>query len=65
MFTATLLEFKTNQAELHRQAAKFQLMNLLKKPDPWTTQVFTTVGRLLIESGTGIINHYQIAQSKY
>jgi len=31
MFTVTLLEFKTNQAELHRQAAKFRLMQLLKK----------------------------------
>ena len=65
MFTVTLLEFKTNQAELHRPAAKFRLMKLLKKPDPWTAQVFTAVGRLLIESGTGIINHYHIAQYKY
>ncbi len=65
MFTVTLLEFKTNQAELHRQAAKFRLMQLLKKPNPWTAHVFTAVGRLLIESGTGIINRYQTAQYKY
>ena len=65
MFTVTLLEFKTNQAEFHRQAAKFRLMKLLKNPGPWTAQVFTAVGILLIASGTGIINRYQIAQYKY
>ncbi len=65
MFTGTLLEFKTNQAELHRKAANFQLVKLLGKPDPWTARVFTAIGKLLIMSGTGIINRYQTAQIKY
>ncbi len=62
MFAGTLLEFKTNQAELHGQAANFRLVKLLEKPDPWTAQVFTAVGKLLIVSGIEIINRYQTAQ---
>ncbi len=65
MFTVTLIEFKTNQAELHRRAAYFRLVKSLEKPDPWNARVLTTVGKLLIESGTGIINRYQTAQYKY
>jgi hypothetical protein len=65
MFRGTLLEFKTNQAELHRQAANFQLVKLLEKPDPWTARVFTAIGKLLIVAGIGIINRYQTAQYKY
>ena len=65
MFRGTLLEFKTNQAELHRQAANFQLVKLLEKPDPWTARVFTAIGKLLIVAGTGIINRNQTAQYKY
>ncbi len=62
MFTVTLHEFKTNETELHRQAAYSRLVKLLEKPDPWTAIIFITIGRLLIESGQQIINRYQTAQ---
>jgi len=65
MFTVFLLEFKTNQTELHRRATYFRLVKLLKKLDQWIAVSFTAIGKSLISSGAGIINHYQIVQYKY
>lgn len=62
MFIETLHEFKTNETELHRQAAYSRLVKSVEKRDPWTAIVFITTGRLLIESGQQIINRYQTAQ---
>jgi hypothetical protein len=59
MFTTTIDEFKTQQAELHRQAAEYRLAKSLERPNPISRKVFNSLGRLLISSGQQLVNRYQ------
>ena len=38
---------------------------IAKKFNQWIAVLFTAIGKSIIESETGIINHYQIVQHKY
>ena len=62
MFTTNLDSFKTNQKELHRQAAEYRLVRSLEKPRSWTTKVYSAVGRTLIVSGQELMKQAQATQ---
>jgi len=59
MFPITMQEFNMRQTELHQRAGVYRLVKSLKKSNPWSTRVFTAIGRLLIDLGHQIINRYQ------
>jgi len=61
MFTANLIEFKTRQDELHKQAVHFRLVRSLEKPNPIFSQIINALGRKLIHSGQLMISRTQAA----
>ena len=62
MFTVSIHDIKAQQAELHKQAAKYRLVQSLKKSNSRTTDVLAVMGRVLIETGQQLVNRYQPAQ---
>jgi hypothetical protein len=65
MFTTNLIEFETQQKELHRQAAKYRLVKSLKESNPWIQGLFTAIGKRMIASGQQLVNRYQSTQSAH
>lgn len=61
MFTAHYQEFKTQQQELHRQAAQYRLVRSLDKNSHFYTKIAGALGRLLIQSGQQLLNKAQAA----
>jgi hypothetical protein len=62
MFTTSLDNFKIQQEELHRQAAKFRLARPFVKSQSWTSRVYSAVGRTLIASGQELMKQAQVAR---
>jgi len=61
MFTITLIEFKTRQIELHKQAEHRRLVKSLYKPNPLISQLINAIGFMLIRSGQQLISRTQAA----
>ena len=61
MFTANLVEFKTQQIELHKQAEHCRLVKSLQKPNHGVSQIINVIGRMLIHSGQLLISRTQVA----
>jgi hypothetical protein len=51
MYTTQLDVFKTQQQELHRQAAEYRLVRSLAKPAPRGARIARVLGNALIASG--------------
>jgi len=62
MFTTNLDNFKTNQKELHRQAAEYRLVRSVENPRFWASKIYSAVGRTLISSGQELIKQAQATQ---
>ena len=63
MFIPNLDLIKAQQAELHRQAAEYRLVQSLKKSRQWFSVIVTALGKMLITSGQQIVNRYQPAHT--
>lgn len=61
MFPTHLEDFKTQQEELHRRAARHHQARSLSKPSRWTEKIYTTVGQTLIMIGQQLLNRTQAA----
>jgi len=61
MFTTTLVEFKTRQIELHKQAEYYRLVKSFKKPNPLISQLINAIGQLLVHSGQQLISRTHTA----
>lgn len=62
MFPITLAEFKIQQEELHRRAAKFRLLKSLQSPNPVAARLTSALGRILIQAGQGLLRETGAAQ---
>jgi hypothetical protein len=62
MFTTNLMEFKTYQIELHKQAEHFRLVKSLERPDTLVSQLINIIGRTLVRSGQQLISRTQRAR---
>lgn len=61
MYTAHLDYFRTQQKELHRQAAEYRLARSLSKPSSWASGIYEAVGQVLIISGQQLIKGSQLS----
>lgn len=61
MFTYDLEIFKTQQRELHRQAAHYRLVKSLSNPARRLNRIYTVIGNALITLGQGLVNRTQAA----
>lgn len=61
MFTTNLETFKTQEKELHRQAAQYRLTRSLEKNNPLVKRFYESLGRILILSGQQLINNTRAA----
>jgi hypothetical protein len=61
MFTTNLETFKTQEKELHRQAAQYRLTRSLEKKNPLVNRFYESLGRMLILSGQQLINNTRAA----
>jgi hypothetical protein len=59
MFSITMLDFETQQKELHRRATNYRLILSIKKSNSWLSKMTTSFGMYLIDLGYQIINRYQ------
>ncbi len=57
MFTTNLEIFKTQEKELHHQAAQYRLARSLVQKKPLISRVYGSLGRILVLSGQQLINH--------
>ena len=55
MFTANIYNFKTQQEELHRQAAHYRLVNSLERRESFSDRLAAAIGKLMIASGRGLL----------
>ena len=61
MYTTNLVEFNTQQTELHKRAEFYRLVKSLDKPNPVIGRIVNTLGKLMIQSGQHLINRVQTA----
>jgi hypothetical protein len=61
MFTVNLITFKTQQAELHKQAEHYRLVRSLEKTNPLLPRIIHTIGQTLIQTGQLLISRTQTA----
>jgi hypothetical protein len=61
MFPSNLYEFKIQQKELHKRAARYRLVKSLRKPSRWTDKLYTSVGQTLIMIGQQLLSRTQAA----
>jgi hypothetical protein len=61
MYTTNMVEFNTQQTELHRRAEYHRLVKSLEKPNPVIRRTVNTLGKLMIQSGQHLINRVQTA----
>lgn len=61
MYTTYLDLFKTQQRELHRQAADYRLARSLQKPAPWASRMVLSLGQTLIAGGQELKKHTRLA----
>jgi hypothetical protein len=61
MFPTNLDNFKSNEKELHQQAAHYRLVRSLEKPSRLTDRLFAAVGRMLITAGQHLVRRTQVA----
>ena len=60
---ASLLEYETRKNELQRQAEEYRLIKSLGKPQSWTRNLLTSVGKLMMESGQHLVSRNQTTQT--
>jgi len=61
MFTTSLGIFKTQEKELHRQAAQHRLAKSLEQNNSLANKFFESLGQILILSGQQLINNTRAA----
>ena len=61
MYPTNMVEFKTQQTELHRRAEYYRLVKSLEKPNPVIRRIVKSFGKLMIQSGQHLINRVQTA----
>jgi len=61
MFTTNLDTFKTQEKELHHQAAQYRLLKSLNQNNSLANRLFETLGQMLILSGQQLINNSRAA----
>ena len=61
MFTTNLETFKTQEKELHRQAAQFRLARSLHQNNSLVNRFYESLGRKLILSGQQLISSTRAA----
>ena len=61
MFTTNLETFKTQEKELHRQAAQYRLTRSLAQNNPLVSRFYKSLGRMLILSGQQLMNYTRAA----
>lgn len=61
MFTTNLDTFKTQEKELHRQAAQYRLVRSLDRNNTLVNRISESLGRMLIFSGQQLINQSRAA----
>jgi len=61
MFTTNLVEFNTQQKELHKRAENYRLVKSFEKPNPVISRIVHVLGKLMIQSGQRLINRVQPA----
>ena len=61
MFTTNLETFKTQEKELHREAAQYRLTKSLEQNNPLVNKFYESLGRMLILSGQQLINNTRAA----
>ena len=57
MYTTNLDTFKTQEKELHRQAAQYRLAISLEQKNSLVNRFYKSLGRMLILSGQQLLNH--------
>jgi len=61
MFPTNLDTFKTNQKELHQQAAQYRLVRSLEQPYRRVNRLYAAIGRMLIITGKNLVKRTQAA----
>ena len=61
MFTTHLESFKTQEKELHREAAQYRLTKSLEQNNTLVNKFYESLGRMLILSGQQLINNTRAA----
>ncbi len=61
MFIATLETFKSQEKELHQQAAQYRLARSLEQNNFLVNWFYESLGRILILSGEQLINNTRAA----
>ena len=61
MFTTNLDTFKTQEKELHHQAAQYHLTRILVQNNSLVNRFYESLGRMLIFSGQQLINNTRAA----
>ena len=55
MFTTNLVEFKTQQSELHKQADNYRLVKSLEGSISLVSRLVIAVGRVMVSSGQQLV----------
>ena len=61
MFTTNLDTFKSQEKELHQQAAQYRLARSLEHNNSLVNRFYQSLGRMLIISGQQLINNTRAA----
>jgi hypothetical protein len=61
MFTANLIEFQTQQIELHKQAENIRLVKSLQKHNAVISKFINAAGKMLVQTGQQLIASSRVA----
>ena len=62
MFTTNIYEVKTQQEELHRQAAHYRLIKSLDETVSFADRFSSYLGKLMVKSGRMLVHYAQAAR---